>query len=63
MSEANTNIWSMRNNKVLIVAVAVIILIVIFMYSRDWQQQRALELRRLEKRVELLEEWGLQQQQ
>ena len=30
MSEANTNIWSMRNNKVLIVAVAVIILIVIF---------------------------------
>jgi hypothetical protein len=33
------------------------------MYFRDRQQQNLYELRRLEKRVEMLEEWGIQRQQ
>jgi hypothetical protein len=51
------------SNKVLIIAVAVVVLIIIFMYFRNQQQQRDLELRRIEKRVELLEEWELLHQQ
>ena len=58
MSEANTNTPGIRNNKVLIIAVIAVVVVIILMYFRDQQQQRALELRRLEKRVELLEEWG-----
>ncbi|MHC4192179.1 MAG: hypothetical protein ACYSUB_21325 [Planctomycetota bacterium] len=41
-----------------IIAVAAVVLVTILMYLHDQRQQRALELRRLEKRVELLEEWG-----
>ena len=59
MAEINTNaaaIWN--NNKMLVTVVTVVVLIIIFMYFLDHRQQRAYELRRLEKRVELLEEWG-----
>jgi len=50
-----SNVWS---DKTLIIAVAVVVLGIIFLYFLDQKQQRAYELRRLEKRVELLEEWG-----
>ncbi len=53
---------AVRSNKTLIIAVAVVVLVIIFMYFHDQKQQRALELRRLEKRVELLEEWGMPRQ-
>ena len=56
--EANTNTSIVRNNKGYIIALTVVVLVIIFMYFRDQQQQRALELRRLDKRVELLEEWS-----
>ena len=59
---ANASVPDRCNNNVLIIAVTVVVLVIIFMYFRDQQQQRALELRRLEKRVELLEEWGLSRQ-
>ena len=52
-SRNTSNVWS---NKTLIIAVAVVLLIIIFMYFHDQNQQRAFEMRRLEKRVELLEE-------
>ena len=61
MTEENRNASNVWSNKTLIIAAAVVVLVVIFMYFRDQQQQRAYELRRLEKRVELLEEWGIQQ--
>ena len=47
--------WS---NKTLIIAVVVVVVVVICLYFRDQQQRRDYELRRLERRVELLEEWG-----
>ena len=62
MSEANANVVGGYNNKVLIIAVTVVVLTIVLMYLRDRQQQRALELRRRERRVELLEEWGLPRQ-
>ncbi|MHC4071670.1 MAG: hypothetical protein ACYSWW_03920 [Planctomycetota bacterium] len=48
-----------RDNRVLIIAVAIVVLATIVLYYRDRQQQSAFEIRRLEKRVELLEEWGM----
>jgi hypothetical protein len=62
MSETNTTMSWICSNKVLIIAVAVVVLVVIFMYLRDQQQHRAFELRHLERRVELLEEWGMPRQ-
>ena len=63
MSEANasvfTSAFSGRSNKVLIISVVVVLLVTVFMLFLDHQQQRRLELRRLERRVEVLEEWGL----
>ena len=55
-----SNVWS---SKTLIIAAAVVVLVIIFMYFRDQAQQRAYELRRIEKRVELLEEWENRQGQ
>lgn len=48
-----------RDHRVLIIAVAIVVLATIVLYYRDRQQQSAFEIRRLEKRVELLEEWGM----
>lgn len=59
MSKSSANVSSGRNNSVLIVAVIVVVLVIVFMYFRNQQQQRRLEFRRLERRVEVLEEWGL----
>ncbi|MHC4126275.1 MAG: hypothetical protein ACYSRR_07470, partial [Planctomycetota bacterium] len=59
MAEENTTATSIWDNKTLIIAAAVVVvLVVIFMYFYDQKQQRAYELQRLERRVELLEEWG-----
>jgi hypothetical protein len=59
MSKAKSNVSSVRNNKVLIISVVVVVLVTLVMYFRDQQLQRALDLRRIERRVEVLEEWGL----
>ncbi len=63
MSEANASVFksvfSGCSNKVLIISVIVVVLVTGFMYFRDQQLQRRLELRRIERRVEVLEEWSL----
>ncbi|MHC4633318.1 MAG: hypothetical protein ACYS9C_18895 [Planctomycetota bacterium] len=61
MTKANKNILNVHDNKTLIIAVIVVVLFIIFMYLHDQKQLRAFELRRLERRVELLEEWGRRQ--
>ncbi len=58
MAEENRNTSNVWRNKTLIIAVAAVLLVVIFMYFRDQKQQRTYELERLEQRVGLLEEWG-----
>ena len=61
MTEANKNTLNVHGNKTLIIAVTVVVLVIIFMYFHDQKQKHAYELRRLERRVELLEEWGRRQ--
>ncbi len=61
MTEAKKNILNFQENKTLIVAVVVVVLFIIFMYFHDQKQKHAYDLRRLERRVELLEEWGRRQ--
>lgn len=56
MGQENT--LDARNKKMLVIAVAVVAVMVLLLYMRDRQQQRDLRLRRLEARVEVLEEWG-----
>ena len=46
-----------RYGNVLIIAVAVVLVFVIFMYFRDRQQNRDLDLRRIDAQVEILEDW------
>jgi cell division protein FtsN len=62
MTDTNRDTLNVHSHKMLIIAVTVVVLFIIFMYFRDRQQQHAFELRRLEKRVELLEEWGVPRQ-
>ncbi|MHC4123677.1 MAG: hypothetical protein ACYSSI_08910 [Planctomycetota bacterium] len=59
MTEENRSTSNLWNNKTLIIAAVVVVLVFIFMYFHDQKQQRAYELRRLERRVELLEEWSM----
>jgi len=48
-----------NNNNLLIIAAVIVVLTIVVMYFRDHQQQHNLKLRRLETRIEALEEWGL----
>ena len=63
MTEADKNILNFCSNKTFIISVTVVLLVIIVMYFRDRQQQNRFELRRLEKRVEMLEEFGMPRQQ
>lgn len=63
MAEEKRAYMSVWDNKTLVIAVVVVVLAVLVMYFRDQKQQRAYELRRLERRVELLEEWENKQGQ
>ena len=62
MTEENRNTSNGCSGKTLIIAAAVVVLVIIFMYFRDQGLQRDYELRRLEKRVELFEEWENRQE-
>ena len=62
MSEADENVFNDRNRNMIIIAVTIVVLAVIFMYFRDRQQKRALELQRLDTQGDVWEEWGLSQQ-
>jgi len=59
LTDTNRDTLNIHSNQTLIIAVTVVVLFIIFMHFRDRQQQHAFELRSLEKRVELLEEWGM----
>ena len=62
MSEADANVFNDRNRNVIIIAATIVVLAVILMYFRDRQQNRALELQRLDTQGDVWEEWGLPQQ-
>jgi hypothetical protein len=62
MTETNVNEFIGSNKNAIIIAVTIVVLAVIFMYFRDRQQKRGLELERLETQTEIWQEWGSQQQ-
>ena len=54
---------NLGNNNVLTVAIAAVVIVIVLIFFWDRQQQRAVELRRIESRIDLLEEWGIPTQQ
>ncbi|MHC4104128.1 MAG: hypothetical protein ACYSR9_04250 [Planctomycetota bacterium] len=62
MTERNVNEFIGSNKNAIVIAVTIVVLAVIFMFFRDRQQKRELQLERLDTRTDVLEEWGPQQQ-
>ncbi len=62
-ADSKANVLNLVNNNILTIAIAVVVLAIILMFFWDRQQQRAIELRRIETRIDLLEEWGIRPQQ
>ncbi len=60
-TKANSN-ESVCNKNAIIIAVTIVVLAVIFIYFRDRQQKRELQLQRLDTRMDVWEEWGPPQQ-
>jgi hypothetical protein len=56
---SKANVLNIDNNNMLTIAIAVVVLAIVLMFFWDRQQQRAVELRRIETRIDLLEEWGI----
>ena len=61
--DSRANMLNMGNSNILTVAIAAVVLAIVLMFFWDRQQQRAVELRRIETKLELLEEWGIAPQQ
>ncbi len=61
-ADNKANVLDLCNNNILTIAIAAVIVVIILMFFWDRQQQRAVELRRIETKTELLEEWGIQPQ-
>ena len=63
MDQTNTEAPHNRHLNTIIIAGIIVLLAVVFLYFQDRQQQRDLQLRRLEAKVELMEEWSRPRQQ
>ena len=50
------------NGNVLTLAITVVVLAIVLLFFWDRQQQRAVELRRIENRLDMMEEWGIRPQ-
>ena len=62
MNEANVNEFIGSNKNAIIIAVTIVVLAVIFMFFRDRQKKRALQLELLDTQTEVWQEWGPTQQ-
>lgn len=63
MNKVKASVFNGSNNNLLTIAIATVVLVIILLFFWDRQQQRAVELRRIETKIDLMEEWGLQPQQ
>ncbi len=61
-AKANTNESVACNRNAIIIAVTIVVLAVIFMFFRDRQQKRNLQLQQVDRQMDVWEEWGPQQQ-
>ncbi|MHC4114382.1 MAG: hypothetical protein ACYSSL_03555 [Planctomycetota bacterium] len=62
MSKETNKLPRQRNYDTIIIIATVIALAVIFMFFWDRQQERRLQLERLETQTDVMEEWGPQRQ-
>ncbi len=62
MTETNVNEFIGSNKNAIIIAVTIVVLAVIFMFFRDRQQKRNLQLQQVDRQMDVWEEWGPQQQ-
>ncbi len=63
MTGTNVNDESIGSNKnAIIITVTIVVLAVIFMFFRDRQQKRNLQLERLDTQMKVWEEWEPQEQ-
>ncbi len=57
MAEKNATEFIGSNKNAIIIAVTIVVLAVIFMFFRDRQQKRLLQLQRLDTQMDVWEEW------
>ncbi len=62
MAEITANESKERNYDAITIAVTIVALAIIFMFFRDRQQKRLLQLQRLDTQMNVWEEWGPPQQ-
>lgn len=62
MTDTNVNELISSNKNAIIIAVTIVVLAVTFMFFRDRQQKRNLQLERLDTQMDVWDEWGPQQQ-
>jgi hypothetical protein len=62
MADTNVNERIGSNKNAIIIAVTIVVLAAIFMFYRDRQQKRNLQLEMLDTQVDVWDEWGMQQQ-
>jgi hypothetical protein len=62
MAETKVNEFIGSNKNAMIIAVTIVVLAVIFMFFRDRQQKRNLQLQQIDGQMDVWEEWGPQQQ-
>lgn len=58
-SKAKALNLNLGDNNVLTIAIAAVVIVIVLIFFWDRQQQRAVELHRIETRIDLLEEWGI----
>ncbi len=58
MTKTKANESKGYNNNTIIIVVTIVVLAVVFMYFRDRQQKRELQLERLETQTEVWQEWS-----
>ncbi|MHC4070369.1 MAG: hypothetical protein ACYSWZ_13700 [Planctomycetota bacterium] len=61
MTDTNVNERIGSNKNAIIIAVTIVVLAVIFMFYRDRQQKRNLQLETLDTQMDVWDEWGQQQ--
>jgi hypothetical protein len=63
MAETKVNERIGSNKNAIIIAVTIVVLAAVFIFFRDRQQKRNLQLELLDTQRDVWEEWGLPQQQ
>ncbi len=63
MIKPNEKVSEGKKNNLLIIGVTIVVLIIAFLYFYDRQQKRDMDLRRLNRQVDVWEEWGPPQNQ